>query len=199
MAIGARTDWRPVSGRRLLIGLGNELRGDDAAGLLVAREARRRLAGGARVLPAGAGLADGGGGGGALALDAKDEAAGRGAGVEVLELGGEPVELLEAWDGAHRVVLADAVSSGAAAGIVHRLDAAAPLPASLAGASTHLLGLAEAIELARALGRLPPRLLVLGIEGESFATGAAPTPAVTAAIPTAAIQALKALTASVNT
>ncbi len=39
--------------------------------------------------------------------------------------------------------------------------------------STHLLGVADAIELGRALGRLPARLFVLGIEGERFTTGAA--------------------------
>ena len=150
-------------GRRLLIGLGNELRGDDAAGLLVAREARRRLGG----------AADGA------------------AGVEVLELGGEPVGLLEAWDGAGRVVLADAVASGAAPGTVHRLDAAAaPLPAAFAGASTHALGLAEAIELGRSLGRLPRGLVVLGIEGADFATGAEPSEAVRGAVSEAAARAL---------
>ena len=153
-------------GRRLLIGLGNELRGDDAAGLLVAREARR--------------------------LQQRDGPLATS--VEVVELGGEPVDLLEAWDGAARVVVADAAASGASPGTIHRLDAAAPLPAALAGASTHLLGLAEAIELARTLDRLPPHLLVLGVEGARFATGAPTSPAVRAAIPEAAAQALKALT-----
>ena len=76
-------------------------------------------------------------------------------------------------------MLADAVASGAAPGAVHRFDAAAAaLPASFAGASTHALGLAEAIELGRVLRRLPPRLVVLGIEGAGFATGAEPGAAV---------------------
>ena len=35
------------------------------------------------------------------------------------------------------------------------------------GSSTHALGLAEAMELARALGRLPP-VIVYGIEGKTF-------------------------------
>ncbi len=151
-----------MSGRRLLIGLGNDLRGDDAAGLLVAREARRLLQ------EAGAD------------------------GVEVLELGGEPVDLLNAWEGAELVVLADAVASGAAPGAVHRFDAAAAaLPASFAGASTHALGLAEAIELGRVpAAACPPRLVVLGVEGEGFETGAEPGAAVRAAIPAAAARAL---------
>jgi hydrogenase maturation protease len=46
-----------------------------------------------------------------------------------------------------------------------------PLPAALSGSSTHLLGIADAIELARALGRLPERTIVYGIEGETFAAG----------------------------
>jgi hydrogenase maturation protease len=156
--------------RRLLIGLGNELRGDDAAGLLVAREARRQLAEG--------GIADP---------------------VEVRELAGEPVGLLEAWAEAERVVLADAVASGAPPGTVHCLDAAAgPLPAAFAGASTHALGLAEAVELGRSLGRLPQALLVLGIEGSDFATGAEPGEPVRAAITAVAAQGLAALAIEVR-
>jgi hydrogenase maturation protease len=78
----------------------------------------------------------------------------------------------------------DAVSSGAEPGTVHRFDASrTPLPASLRRASsTHALGLAEAIELGRALDRLPARVIVYGIEGERFEAGAALTPAVAAAV-----------------
>jgi len=134
-----------VGVRRLFIGIGNPLRGDDAAGLLAAR-----------------------------ALRALGEE-----GVEVRELEGEPVDLIEAWEGAEAVLVADAVASGGEPGQVHRIEAAAgPLPAALAGPSTHALGLAEAIELGRALGRLPPRLVVYGIEGSRFEAGAAPGAAV---------------------
>jgi hydrogenase maturation protease len=66
----------------------------------------------------------------------------------------------------------DAVSSGAEPGTIHRVNAAAgPLPAELFAASTHHLGLPEAVELARALGRLPTRLVVFGIEGARFDVG----------------------------
>lgn len=57
------------------------------------------------------------------------------------------------------------------------------LPAPFAAPSTHALGLAEAVELGRALGRLPPTLTVFGIEGTTFTAGATPTPAVLAAVP----------------
>jgi hydrogenase maturation protease len=103
----------------------------------------------------------------------------RAAGVDVLEAEGEPVELLDLWQGAREVVVIDAVSTGAPPGTIHRLDAGeGPLPADLGVASTHALGLAEAIELARALGRLPERLLVIGIEGADFSAGEGLTPAV---------------------
>jgi hydrogenase maturation protease len=101
--------------------------------------------------------------------------------VDVLEREGEPTSLIDAWDGADAVWLVDAVSSGAPPGTVHRLDARDELPAELFRASTHHLGLAEAVELARAVGRLPPRLVVYGIEGASFATGARLSPEVAAA------------------
>jgi hydrogenase maturation protease len=85
---------------------------------------------------------------------------------------GEPIGLLDAWAGAAEVMVVDAVSSGAPAGTVHRLDAAAaPLPATVARGSTHAFGLAATIELARTLDRLPPRITVYGIEGEDFRAG----------------------------
>jgi hydrogenase maturation protease len=149
--------------RRLFIGIGNPLRGDDAAGLLAARALRAREPDG----------------------------------VEVLELEGEPVDLIEAWAGAEAVVVADAVASGGEPGEVRRIDAVAgPLPAALAGASTHAMGLTEAVELARALDRLPSRLLVYGIEAASFETGADPTPTVRAAAERVAESAATDLTPS---
>ena len=57
-----------------------------------------------------------------------------------------------------------------------------PLPAELFRRSTHALGIADAVELARELGRLPGRLAVYGIEGESFEAGEGLTPAVEATV-----------------
>ncbi len=138
-----------MSGRRLLVGLGNELRGDDAAGPLVARAAMERTP----------------------------------PGVEVVEHQGEPIDLLDIWEGADTVLVADAVVSGAEPGFVQRLDAGvAPLPAAFAGPSTHALGLHEAVELGRALDRLPRRLVVYAVEGTDFANGASAGPAVLDAV-----------------
>jgi len=104
-------------------------------------------------------------------------------GVELLETDGEASRLLELLAGADVAWLVDAAVSGAAAGTIRRLDPiAAPLPRSLFAVSSHGLGLAEAVELARALGSLPRRLVVYAIEGAGFAPGAPLTPAVAAAV-----------------
>ena len=100
----------------------------------------------------------------------------------MLEREGEPTSLIESWEGTRVVWLVDAVSSGAAPGTVHRLDASdEELPAALFRASTHHFGLGEAVELARAVGRLPARTIVYGIEGKTFETGAKLSPEVEAA------------------
>jgi hydrogenase maturation protease len=104
------------------------------------------------------------------------------AGAELHEREGEPTALIDAWDGAQALWLVDAVSSGAPAGTIHRLDASErELPAELFRASTHHVGLAEAVEVARALGRLPSRTVIYGIEGESFEVGSELTRAVASA------------------
>ncbi|WP_457653546.1 hydrogenase maturation protease [Rhodocaloribacter sp.] len=124
----------------LVIGVGNAMRGDDGAGLAVARA----LA--ARVPP----------------------------GVRVMEASGEGAALMDAWRGAGTVLLVDAARSGAPPGTIHRFDAVKePMPARFFHYSTHAFSVAEAVELARVLGALPPRLLVYGIEGRTFEAGAA--------------------------
>ena len=107
--------------------------------------------------------------------------------VELLEREGEPTALIEAWEGATALWLVDAVSSGAEPGTLHRLDASeTELPTELFRRSTHHVGVAEAVELARVLGRLPGRTVVFGVEGGSFEIGDELTPAVAAAIEPAA-------------
>lgn len=98
------------------------------------------------------------------------------AAVAVAPHDGEVGALLEAWEDAELVVVADAVHAGEAPGTVVRLDAARdPLPPAPA-TSSHGFGVAETVELGRALGSLPPRLVVYGIEGADYATGAPLSP-----------------------
>jgi len=102
--------------------------------------------------------------------------------VRVLEESGEGAGLMESWQDADAVILIDAVHSGAKPGTLHRLDAhAQPIAKKFFRFSTHAFGLAEAVELARALGRLPPQLIVYGVEGKSFEAGVGLSPEVAAA------------------
>ena len=132
----------------LIIGVGNDFRGDDAAGLELVRS----------LAPA--------------------------PGVSVREFAGDAVGLLDVWEGIDAVVIVDAVRSGAAAGTLHRFDASATaVPATFAHSSSHTIGVAEAIELARRLHRLPKRVVLFGIEGTRYDAGAPLSPDVAAALP----------------
>lgn len=118
---------------RLIVGIGNLLRGDDAAGLRVVQNL---------------GISD-----------------------TVLEHDGEPASLMALWDGYDEVVLIDAVTAGRPPGSVIEIDATnSVLPAAMCH-STHALGPAEAVELARALGKLPSKITLLGIEGSGYSFG----------------------------
>jgi hydrogenase maturation protease len=95
---------------------------------------------------------------------------------------GEVTELMDAWSGADDVIVIDAVVTGAPAGAVHVWDGRR-LPAfATSTGSTHGLGVAQAIELARALDCLPARLRVYGIEGKRFEIGSQVSPEVERAI-----------------
>jgi hydrogenase maturation protease len=61
------------------------------------------------------------------------------------------------------------------------------------------MGLADAIELARALGALPPRVVAFGIEGRSFAAGSELTPEVEAAVDEVAESILEEVRACTST
>ncbi|MEI7632907.1 MAG: hydrogenase maturation protease [bacterium] len=122
----------------LIIGVGNEMRGDDAAGIAAARELARM----------------------------EPEAA-------AIEASGEGAELIELFSGAGRVMVFDAAQSGSEPGTIHRLDASADkIPMEFFRYSTHAFSLAEAVELARVLDGLPAKLVIYGIEGRNWDTGA---------------------------
>jgi hydrogenase maturation protease len=105
------------------------------------------------------------------------------AGLKVVTCEQEPSRLLDAWAGAELALIVDAVASGAEPGTVHRFDASEQaVPSSVFRGSTHALGIGEVIELARALGRLPGRVIVYGVEGGEFGAGDSLSPAVAAAV-----------------
>jgi hydrogenase maturation protease len=137
----------------VVIGVGNPDRGDDAAGLAVARQLRD----------------------GIVAV--------RGLDPRIVEHGGEATALVLEMDGVERVFLIDACVSGVLPGTIHRFDVSSTaMPVFASGLSTHGFGPAAAVELARALGRLPRQCIVYAIEGASFETGALLSPRVAAAV-----------------
>jgi hydrogenase maturation protease len=99
--------------------------------------------------------------------------------VGVLEETGEGAALIEAWRGADFVILIDAVHSGGESGSIYRIDAnEQQIPRNLFHYSTHAFNVGEAVEMARALGQLPRRLVVYGIKGKNFALGVGLSPVI---------------------
>jgi hydrogenase maturation protease len=148
--------WSADSRDRVaLIGLGNALRGDDAIGLAIADRVVERLSSlGEHDARACLDLHRG-------ALDA--------------------LAIVAAWSDAAMAIVVDAAVSGAAPGSLHRFElgadagaeagtdrGATPLRTALGSTSSHGLGLAEAIALGAALGRLPPRLVCFAVEAQGF-------------------------------
>jgi hydrogenase maturation protease len=145
----------------VVIGVGNPDRGDDAAGLAVARQLRDGVFGVPGLKPE-------------IASAIRPR---------IVEHGGDATTLIPQMDGADRAFLIDACVSGAAPGTVRRLEvSSAAMPAFASGVSTHGFSLAAAVELARALGVLPQPCVVYAIEGASFEVGAPLSPAVAAAV-----------------
>jgi hydrogenase maturation protease len=61
-----------------------------------------------------------------------------------------------------------------------------PLPEWTGAGGTHALGLDAAIELLRALGRMPRQMVLVGVEAATFQAGAPMSPPVRDAVPAAA-------------
>ena len=122
----------------LIIGVGNAYRGDDAVGLRIAQDIKKK---------------------------SPDH-------VNVIEQSGDGISLMDSWKDSDAVILIDAVHSGAQPGTIHRFDVhTQTIPTKFFHYSTHAFGVAEAIELARALKQLPQNLIVYGIEGKCFEAG----------------------------
>ena len=112
-------------------------------------------------------------------------------GVSLTVADGEPSQLLDAWSGAPLAVVVDAVLCEVPApGRIHR-TALGPVVAgavvagagSRAAASTHGLGIPDAIRLAEVLGQAPGRLVVMAVEAADIGFGLGLSPAVAACLP----------------
>ncbi len=93
--------------------------------------------------------------------------------VQILNASGEPADLLEKFPTDGVLIFVDAMAEVAECGRIRKMDTsndALPIDA-FSSYSTHGMGLPEAIEMARALGRLPPAVIVYGIEGRNFQPG----------------------------
>ena len=139
----------------LVIGVGHPLRGDDGAGSAVVHNLRQYF---------------------------RDHPACSQLPVELAEADGDLTDMLEDKLNYSKVILVDAVVTGKPPGTMHRWDVTdQPLPACLRACSTHGFDLAGIIELNRALDRLPPSLVIYGIEASRFETGTDLSPEVKAA------------------
>lgn len=122
------------------------------------------------------------------APDRGDDAAGllavrrlRELGVEAREFSGDGAALIELWDGHATVILIDAVVTGRAPGTVTVWNGNDAPVAPDVFRGTHAFGVAQAVQLARVLGRMPPKLWIYGIEASRFDIGSAPSPEVASA------------------
>jgi len=95
-----------------------------------------------------------------------DELLTREAAVSTIVCEGDLADLALRWEPSDDVVIVDACNTGGPLGTIRRLE-----PGQLQSRwslSTHGVGIAEAVELARLLDRLPRSLQVIGIEARVF-------------------------------
>ena len=102
--------------------------------------------------------------------------------VALVESVGDATHLLETWRDVGLAIVVDAVVSGGAPGTIHRIDGIQGFPAAWRSASTHLVGLAEAIDLGGAIGVLPNEMVVYGIEIDRVGPGVGLGPDIEAAV-----------------
>lgn len=162
----------PTAPRVLVVGVGNPFRRDDGVGLKVL--------------------------GRLTSMAGDDDAL---AGADIVEESGEPVALIARWTGYDDVIMIDAVSSGGEPGALHRIECSGgnwDVGRSSARASTHGLGVAEAVALGQSLDRLPRRLVVLGVETGDTSQGEGLSAAVERQVDHLAHQAADAVRAAIT-
>ncbi|MFJ8956395.1 hydrogenase maturation protease [Streptomyces sp. NPDC102381] len=140
--------------RIAVIGVGNEFRRDDGVGWAVVDRLRGRAA--RRPLPAG------------TVLDVCD---------------GDPGRLIGLWEWVGLAVVVDAAHAHPGKpGRVHRIELDSGWLNQPPTTSSHGMGLGEAVELSRVLGRLPGRLVVYAVEVGDSSLGTAMSGAVAAVV-----------------
>jgi hydrogenase maturation protease len=138
----------------VIIGVGNRMRMDDGAGAYTAELVMKQVFPEASRLPFSGSIGN--------------------KTITITEASGEGASLMELWQNAETVIIVDAVSSGVNAqpGTVYKFDALSQkIPVQFFHYSTHQFGVAEAIETARILKELPPKMLIYGIDGQNFQFG----------------------------
>lgn len=143
----------------LVIGIGNELRGDDGIGPAIVK-----------ALP-------------------RSPESDNGDGVEIRADRGEDPCIVDTWDGWPALFLIDAICAGGEIGSLRIFDASQEdVPTNIFGRTTHTFSLGEMIALARQLGKLPSVVRIFGIEGKEFGIGKPISKAVAETIPRAVLQ-----------
>ena len=92
-------------------------------------------------------------------------------------------DILDLLDARGTLLLIDAVSSGAPPGTIHRLEWPDERLKTLRPGTTHDLRPAEALRLAAALGRLPERVVIFGLEAGDLSPRNELSEAVTTVLP----------------
>ena len=109
--------------------------------------------------------------------------------IETIELAGDCARLIDLWAGRQRVAVVDATKSGAQPGTIFFIDAQAkPVTRDLFIHTSHAFGVAEAVETARQLERLPDVLTIWGTEGTDFGFGERLTPEVEKSVSDVAVR-----------
>jgi hydrogenase maturation protease len=150
---GARSEF---PGTIKIVGLGQSLRGDDAAGLAAVRLWQERY---------------------------RENNERSNVEVELAELPG--IGLLSLLEGAGMAILVDAVRSGADVGTIHILSKEQLDAFPNEAGSAHGWGIAETLALGEKImpSTMPEKIIVIGIEGVDFSMGKPLSPEVELALP----------------
>ncbi|GAA4553335.1 hydrogenase maturation protease [Amycolatopsis samaneae] len=117
-------------------------------------------------------------------------------GVTTMICDGEPAALLDAWSTADLAVVVDAVLCEPSTPGRTWKSTVDGQPPGRGTASSHALGIPDAVRLGAALGRVPGELVVFAVEAANLDLGVGLSPPVAAAVPEVARAVRNLLTAS---